>query len=224
MDESERMKNQVISKIAGRLLLRLYDRLTYNDPVQSADLIFVMAGRMERKTYGLDLYRAGVAPCLLLSIGRFEISKLGKLNFGSIDELTRLRDRTRPDKRHFFLRLDASGTRIESPRLLRWNTYGEILAFRQFVEKEKVRRIIVISTDVHLRRVRLAFNNIFRSTAIEFLYCWVPPRFEFLVRERWWTRPEDRRFVIKELVKLAGYYVIVFIPEPAIRLLMRFKT
>ncbi len=34
-----------------------------------------MAGRFERKLYVLDLFRAGVAPILLLSVDRFEVSK-----------------------------------------------------------------------------------------------------------------------------------------------------
>ena len=48
-----------IGKWWQALLLRLYASLTRNDAPASADLIFVMAGRMERKHYGLELYRAG---------------------------------------------------------------------------------------------------------------------------------------------------------------------
>src|ERR1035441_3224688 len=60
-------------------LHRLYRCLTWNDSVEAVDLIFVMAGRMERKQYGLELYRAGIAPRLILSVGRFEVSKMSRL-------------------------------------------------------------------------------------------------------------------------------------------------
>src|ERR1035438_7158796 len=69
------------AQVAGKRLrdsacFRFYESLTRNDSVQPVDLIFVMAGRMERKHYGLELYRAGVAPQLVLSVGRFEVSKV----------------------------------------------------------------------------------------------------------------------------------------------------
>ena len=69
------------------------------DAVQPADLIFVMAGRMERKQYGLELYRSGVSPKLVLSVGRFEVSKMTKLALECVDELIALRDQTPPDER-----------------------------------------------------------------------------------------------------------------------------
>ncbi len=58
----------------------LYNRLTKKDALAPADLIFVLAGKMERKHYGLELYRAGFAKQLLLSVGRFEVSKMSGLS------------------------------------------------------------------------------------------------------------------------------------------------
>lgn len=56
--------------------MNLYKSLTQNDAVQAADLIFMLAGRTERKHFGLELYSAGMAPQLLLSVGRFEVSRM----------------------------------------------------------------------------------------------------------------------------------------------------
>src|SRR4029077_13358436 len=42
-------------------LVRVYRALTVKDSVQPVDMIFVIAGRMDRKQYGLELYRVGVA-------------------------------------------------------------------------------------------------------------------------------------------------------------------
>jgi len=41
--------------------------------------------------------------------------------------------------------------------------------------------------------------------------------------DRWWSRPDDRRFVFKEMMKLAGYVVILSMPAGAIGRLMRLK-
>jgi hypothetical protein len=204
-------------------LVRVYECLTRNDPAQPADLIFVMAGRMERKEYGLELFRSGVAPRFVLSVGRFEVSKMSKLDLEGVDELIALRQKTLPDERHFFLKMDGSNMRIERVRLARWSTYGEALALRRLLEAEHARTVMVISTDVHLRRVAMTFAHIFRDIAVDFRYCPVPPRFRFLAKDDWWARPDGRRFVVKELVKLVGYRAILSTPAWAIRRLMRLK-
>src|SRR6266850_957012 len=83
----------------------LYESLSRDDPVRPVDLIFVMAGRMERKQYGLELFRGGVSPKLVLSIGRFEVSKMRNFDLEGIDELVALREQTPPDERHFFMKV-----------------------------------------------------------------------------------------------------------------------
>src|SRR5580700_9960394 len=80
-------------------LYRLYGTLVRNDPPAPADLIFVLSGKMERKVYAIELYQAGIAPRLLLSIGRFEVSKMRAIGFEKADELIALRDRTPADQR-----------------------------------------------------------------------------------------------------------------------------
>jgi hypothetical protein len=204
-------------------LLRIYTSLTCDDAVQSADLIFVMAGRMERKQYGLELYRSGVSPKLVLSVGRFEVSRFAKLDVECVDELIALRDQTPPDERHFFVKLDTSGVRIEKAALPRWNTYGEAVGLQRLLEKESVRRVIIISTDVHLRRVALAIAKVFRGVPVQFLYCPVPYRLTRFSKEDWWSRPKDRRFVVKEMTKLAGYRMILFTPRRVVSWIMRLK-
>jgi uncharacterized SAM-binding protein YcdF (DUF218 family) len=204
-------------------LLKLYDRLTRNDSPQPADMIFVMAGRMERKRYGLELYAAGLAPELVLSVGRFEVSRMHTLGVDGLDELVTLRNRTEPHERHFLVKLDASGVRVEKIKCPRWSTYGEALGLRQFLEQERPCKVIVVSTDVHLRRVVLTFAKVFRDAPFQFLYCSVPSRFGFLKRDEWWMRADDRWFVIKEAMKLAGYCAILSMPAWAIRRLMRLK-
>jgi hypothetical protein len=106
-------------------LNRLYQSLTWNDSLESVDVIFVMAGRMERKQYGLELYRAGIAPRLILSVGRFEVSKMSRIEWEGFHDLVALRERTQPDDRHFFVEVDSPGIHIERAKLQRWNTYGD---------------------------------------------------------------------------------------------------
>ena len=183
-----------------------------------------MAGRMERKRYGLELYRAEIAPRLVLSVGRFEVSKMAKIELEGFHELVALRERTRPDERHFFISVDLSGVHIERARLQRWNTYGEALGLRQILEGENVGKVMIISTEVHLRRVAFTLNEVFHDVPVKFVFCPVPAHLECLRMDRWWRRPYDRRYVFKEVMKLAGYLVILSMPSWAIRRLMRLKS
>jgi len=186
-------------------------------------MIFVLAGRLERKGYGLELYRAGAAPRLLLSVGRFEVSKMPTVDFEGAAELIVERDRTAPGERHFFCELNAAGVHIETVRLRRWNTYGEMLGLRAYLERDMPRSVMIISTDVHLRRAASAFERVFRDTPIEVRYCAVPSRNSSVRKERWWTRSADRKFVVKEIVKLAGYRAILMMPDWAIGRVMRLR-
>jgi len=207
-------------------LLRLYETLTLSDAVTPVDLIYVMAGKMERKDYGLELYRAGLSPRLVLGVGRFEVSKMHRvaLEHALVKELVALRDKTPADQRHFLVKLYPAGASIEQRTLRRWSTYGEILDLKNWLQAKTARTVIVVSTDVHLRRVALTCTAVFRGAPIEFLYCPVPAGFSLLKKEGWWTRPGDRRFVIVEMMKLAGYRVILSLPAWASRRLMRLKN
>jgi uncharacterized SAM-binding protein YcdF (DUF218 family) len=200
---------------------KFYESLTRHDAVQPVDLIVVMAGRMERKRYGLELYRAGIAPRLVLSVGRFEVSKMPQLELECIDELRSLRDETPPGERHFFVTLDASIIRLEKANLLRCSTYGEALALRRLLEPQDQRRVMVISTDVHLRRVAFTFSRVFRGMPIQFLYCPVPTRDGLMAKDNWWKRPTDRWFVANEMAKLAFYWTALSTPDWGARRLMR---
>ncbi|HTP35537.1 MAG TPA: hypothetical protein VMJ75_25340 [Candidatus Acidoferrales bacterium] len=203
------------------MLYRLYESLTLDDSPQPADLIFVLAGKMERKQYGIELYQRGLASRLLLSVGRFEVSRMGAIDFAKVDELRLLRDRTAPGERHFFCEISPSGVRIDRPKLCRWNTYGEVLALREHVERDEVRTMIVISTDVHLRRVAVTVGRVLRGLPVEVRYCPVPAGSSSLRKDEWWTRPRDRRYVLKELAKLQAYRAIMSMPVWMITGVMR---
>ena len=210
-------------RLAQPCLLKWYQALTRDDQPKPVDLIFVMAGKIARKHYGIELFRASVAPRLVLSIDRFEVSKMSGFGIEGFDELIALRDRTPPADRYFYWKINAAGGRIEKRKLPRANTYGEALALRQFLEEEKVQTVMVVSTAIHLQRVALTFANVFRNVPVEFLYCPVPSHLDGLRSSSWWRHPADRRYVLLETMKLAGYKVILSLPEWAIRLLMPLK-
>ena len=200
-----------------------YTFLTKSDQVEPADLIFVLAGRMERKHYGVELYKANVAPRLLLSVGRFEVSRMNQLDLHEVEVLKKLRslrDNTPPNDRNFFLHWEGTGIHFEKAELLRASTYGEAFALRKLSNRVRLRKVLVVSTDVHLRRVALTFETLFRSRAIEFRYCPVPARLSFIAKQDWWVLGSNWKFILKESAKLIAYWLILFLPESISRRLM----
>jgi hypothetical protein len=145
------------------------------------------------------------------------------IGFEASEELIRLRNCTAPAERHFFCEMDGSGIHITRARLQRWNTYGELLGLRGRLAGDPARSLMIVSTDVHLRRIALVIDRIFHGVPMKVLYCPVPESYGSLRKEKWWTRSADRRFVLKEAVKLAGYRVILSLPDWAVRRLMRLK-
>src|SRR6267142_306862 len=93
----------------SRLLARLFDFLSAADPPVPSDAIFVLAGRPERKRYGLDLFKRGLAPVLILSVGRFEWRRFPELGLPDDGGLTRLVEETYYRRRHFFVTVRAEG-------------------------------------------------------------------------------------------------------------------
>lgn len=217
------MSEMAVSRWLVHSLERLYELLARNDSPEVVDLIFVIAGRMDRKQYGIELYRAGFARRLLLSIGRFEVSKMPALDFSAPDELIRLRNRTAPGERHFFCVMDSSGIKIDKISLRRWNTYGELLGLREWLTCHEVRSLIIVSTDIHLQRIAMTFDKLFRGMPLKVRYCPVPDRYSSLRKESWWRRRTDRRFVISEAMKLVGYRTILTMPDWAVQKLMRLR-
>jgi hypothetical protein len=219
---NEQVVNAWSCSWARSILETLYAGLTRADSVQPVDLIFVMAGRMNRKQYGFELYRKGVAPKLVLSVGRFEVSKMLQTAFAFVDELVALRSVTPSNQRHFFVSLDRFGTRVELASVPQWNTYGEVVGLMGHLEREHPAKVMVVSTDIHLRRVAYTIRKMLRDRPVEFFYCPVLER-DNLGKQSWWTRPDSRSYVFSELMKLAGYGLILSLPAWAAGRLMRLR-
>ena len=148
---------------------------------------------------------------------------MSKFGLARFDELIALRDRTPADERFFYWKMDASGESIEKRKIPRWNTYGEILGLRQYLQEERAQTVMIVSSALHLRRIAFTVSKVFRNVPIEFLYCPAPLLLDGLSAHRWWTRPVERRYLLQETVKLAGYRTILALPEWAIRILMPLK-
>lgn len=168
----------------------------------------MLAGRHERKIYGIDLWHRGYAPELILSVGRFEWRSYYELGLPADGGLKQLVDATPPRERHFFVRLRAShaeSTLIEKGRL---GTMTEGRALAAVLRGGSIRSLMVVSTSIHLRRVALVFRQAFRGAGIELTFVAVPEDLSSLRRSDLRSIKEGRAAVWREFKKYCYYRLI----------------
>lgn len=186
----------------------LYDFLSPSEPPAPADAIFVFAGQMERKEYGIELWRRGLAPVLVLSVGRFEWRRVPLLGLPPESGLVALVERTPPPERHFFLEVDRGGASASLRPVLRFGTAGEAASLVDEAAARGWRTVLVVSTPFHLRRARLALGRLGHRAGCAFRFTAVPQDRTVHPRDGWWRRPATRRLVLAEAVKWLAYRLV----------------
>jgi hypothetical protein len=197
-----RITDQKVRSVYRASILRsLRDFLFEEDSPTRADVIFVLAGRHERKDYGLQLFRDGLAPRLILSVGRFEVRKIGPLGFNDL-KLCDHAARLPPDHRHFFVDIVGTSRRVIARGDAGGGTYAELLSLGRYLEAERLSSLLLISTSIHLRRIRYYCQQITSFAGIRMLYVSVPEHLSSFRRDRWWKRRDHWAYVVRECGKL----------------------
>jgi uncharacterized SAM-binding protein YcdF (DUF218 family) len=140
-------------------LLRAW--LSPGDAPRSADLIFVLAGRVYRKEYALELFRQGLAPGILFSVGRFEIRRFSKMALPVPLDLLKLAQELPPPQRHYFAFFE--GQQVQTQHVLpgRFGTLTEIEALARWLgEHPEIRSVLIVSSGPHLRRIRMCCRSL----------------------------------------------------------------
>ena len=128
------------------------------------DIIFVLAGRENRKYFGIELFREGVAPKLLLSVARFEIRRYAELPITPKVDLLQLAAPVPPPQRHFFVLHDSqSATATRIPVGL-FGTLSEIAGLAIWLSQQKeIRSLLIVTARTHMSRVKLCCRRLLPS-------------------------------------------------------------
>ena len=185
----------------------IFDFLDVSEPPAQSDLIFVFAGKQERKAAGLDLWKRGYAPELIISVGRFEWRRFSSLGLKSDGGLLDLVEKTRPQDRHFFVRVSPNATASTLIRKRYFGTRNEAQEFARLVNPAN-QTIMVLSTAFHLRRARLVFARAFRNRPDIKILCVTGPESDaYIQRSDLRTSWPARWAILKELSKYLVYLV-----------------
>jgi uncharacterized SAM-binding protein YcdF (DUF218 family) len=189
----------ILSALAGLAFLPFAGRyLVYEDPLETSDAIVILAGaRVERWLEGVDLYRAGWAPRLVISPGRMEdaevqIRSMG-IRFPSDAELAR----------DAVMQMKVPESAVETLPGSLDNTAQEAAAVHQLAAVRHWSRVIVVTSKYHTRRARFAFVRELAGTNVQILIR--ASRYDTAKPDRWWTDRADYRYVASELEKLIAY-------------------
>lgn len=167
-------------------------------------MIFVLAGRECRKRYGALLLLQGWTTRLLLSVDRFEVRHLSRLDLSGTLDLVAIASTIEPRKRHYFVELqggEAEATRIAVGRL---GTWCEVQAFSHWLSRNRqVRSAMVVSSGFHLRRVRMCCRKLVRNRS-RLIFVSVPDEDRHF-RRLWWRSSKSLKLVISDVMKIAAY-------------------
>lgn len=188
--------------------------ITQHENADGADLIFVFAGRQYRKTFGLGLYEAGVAPRVLLSVARFEIRRFSHLQLPVPVDLLAHAAAVLPSQRHFFVLLDHGQRQVEKVPVLRFGTLGEIDALSAWLERhQEVRSVLIVTSSFHLRRVRMVCRAILPER-VDIRYVAAKEESQ---ESNWEEKLRSAYWRAAEVFKLAAYWFLLAATKPTRR-------
>jgi hypothetical protein len=145
----------------------------------------------------------------VLSVARFEWRRFAELGLREDGGLIGLVQRTPPEERHFFVVLRRGDAGAETARAFRVETRGlgtwnEARALADFLEREGVRSVLVVSSASHLRRAVTTLRAM-TPREIRIDATAVPEDESSIARDGWWRTARQRRMVLWEAVKLLLY-------------------
>lgn len=190
------------------VLHKIYDFLSPDGSAEKADCIFVLAGRQERKVFAIDLWRQGLAPELILSVGRFEWRRFYTLGLPDDGGLRQQVEQTLPVRRHFFVSLTAETAACRLVEKGKFGTQTEALALARMLGQRQLSKVLVVSDAIHLRRVSFIFRRTFRNVPVALCFLGLPEQFSPVQRADWWKTKQGRVAVLKELWKFLCYRLI----------------
>jgi hypothetical protein len=151
-------------------------RLAREDPLEHADLLFVLAGQQDRKEYAVRLFHDGRAHQILFSVGRFELRRFPKLGLPRAPDLLAIAKHTPPTERHYFVWLRDGEFDVKRIPVRRLGTLGEIDAFADWLAaRPQISSLLLVSSAPHLRRLRMCCHALL-SPSLKVRFRAVPER------------------------------------------------
>ena len=167
--------------------------LIEEDPLRSADLIVVLSGSIpDRPRYAADLYRRGLAPRVLCASSQVPdlLKAAGRAMTQAEISAAVLRAQGVPDAAILVVNRSTS-------------TFEELALVRDTMRAQGWKRVILVSSPTHLRRIRITWDHLTGPGGPEAILHATP--YASFHRDSWWRYERDLIAVQNEYVKIAYY-------------------
>jgi uncharacterized SAM-binding protein YcdF (DUF218 family) len=190
--------------IAGSVLLapfalRVVGRfLVIADPLEPSDAIVVMAGEVPfRQIEAARLFQQGLAPRVVLTRERLPAwrRRLKELGLGS------------PGRRELAAavleRLSVPTSAITFVNEPAINTLEELAAIHRFAVEKRFRRVIIVSSPDHMRRIRVIWSKVAGPTVEARLH--QAPEEDGFDPDHWWTSKVGAEYLFHEYFGILNF-------------------
>ena len=168
-----------------------------DEAVRTDALIVLAGGRADRWLEAFDLYKEGMAPRIVLSLGHPEGAEeyLRARGFSVPTDLDRVRA--------VVGQLGLASEVVEPLPGEPDNTAQEASLSHQLVRERGWHRITVVTSKLHTRRARLSFRREFAGSGVEVFVR--ASRYDRTDPAHWWRDRTDARETFMESVKFVAY-------------------
>ncbi|MFQ5914006.1 MAG: YdcF family protein [Nitrospinota bacterium] len=185
-----------------RVLILIGSYLVSEDPVSKADAIAVLSGDVPyRILEGIDLYRRGLAPRILLTpfnARRYlEMMKTLGVNYQTNAEINR--------RIAVHRGVPAKAIEVLPPAQ---STRNEAEVILSYLRARKLRSVIVVTSRYHSTRTRVIFRSQRGDARLKVAVR--PSRYDKFDPRAWWRSRSQSKKVFYEYLKLANHYTFGF--------------
>ncbi len=200
----------IFCNLRHRIFYAVHDFLNIGQSPERTDCIFVFAGRPERKLYALDLFKRGYANRIVFSVSRYEWRHFLQLGLEQDGGLAELVQKTPPALRHFFVYIDHQRAWCSLIDQGKYGTLSEVRALIHLAQRQNIKRLMVVSSDFHLRRICETLRR-YRVSGdrLSIIPVAVPEELASEARTNWWASPAVATLIAKEYVKYISYKFFV---------------
>jgi len=181
----------------SQILTGMADLLVVNDPLQPADMIFVLNGDYNTRPFrASELYEQGLAPVIV--IAKAEMLPAEKLGLAPNDtdvSINVMKKLGVPPEKIVVLPVEGGTT----------STFDEAIALRQYIESHNVRSLILLTSAFHTRRAKWIFDRELAGLPVRLEVAAVP-HYGF-DESNWWQSEDGLITLNNETIKLAYYFL-----------------
>jgi hypothetical protein len=179
------------------------------DPPKHADAIFVLAGLPSRKSFALELFKNGMAPSILFSVGRYEIRRFSNMPLPTLLDLLQMAQSVAPPLRHYFVYFADEKVEVQLIRAKGLGTLREMEALGKWLKDHSgIKSMMIVSSASHLRRLRMCCRALLPRN-VEFHLVAAAEEISSAEVRQWFLDQQTRSIVLMEVIKILGYSCIL---------------